>query len=335
MPKICYQPMKISEDRLKLISTCNTIIREYQADGLVLTLRQLFYQLVSRDVIPNTVKEYKRLGDVVNDARMAGLMDWAAIEDRTRNLNTQAHWSSPSDILEACASQFRMDRWANQEVYLEVWVEKEALAGVFERACRPLDVPFFCCRGYVSQSEMWGAAQRFVPHVKAGKSIVILHFGDHDPSGLDMSRDIRDRLTLFIEHHTSPDITIDRLALNMDQVLQYNPPENPAKTTDSRFASYAEQFGESSWELDALNPRTLNKLVLDNVLRHADADLFKETREGEAQARAILQTVADNWDHVDEKVREEFPDEFENNLDDARRTLNEGTDDESEEGTEE
>ena len=326
MPKICYQSMKISEDRLKLIKTCNSIIQEYQDDGLVLTLRQLYYQLVSRDVIPNRVQEYKRLGDVVNDARMAGLMDWSAIEDRTRNLNTMAHWDSPYNILAACASQFRMDRWANQDIYLECWIEKEALAGVFERACRPLDVPYFCCRGYVSQSEMWGAAQRFVPHVNRGKSIVILHFGDHDPSGIDMTRDIRDRLTMFLDHHTAPDITIDRLALNMDQVLQYNPPENPAKTTDSRFASYAEQFGESSWELDALNPRTLNKLVLDNVHRHANVDLFKETRESEAQARASLQTVADNWDHVDEQVRGEFPGEFDDNLDSARRTLDEGID---------
>lgn len=335
MPKICYQPMNISEERRRLIATCNGIIREYQDDGLVLTLRQLYYQLVSRDEIANKVQEYKRLGDVVNDARMAGLMDWSAIEDRTRNLNTQPHWGSPIDILTACASQFRMDRWANQDFYLEVWVEKEALAGVFERACRPLDVPFFCCRGYVSQSEMWGAAQRFVKHVKAGKTITILHFGDHDPSGIDMTRDIRDRLTTFIGHHTHPSIFIDRLALNMDQVRTYNPPENPAKTTDSRFASYAEQFGESSWELDALNPRTLNALVREHVMSYVNEDTFGEDREAEAHARASLQTVAEHWHAVDAQVQEAWPEALAANLEDARRALSEEAADESEEGTEE
>lgn len=326
MPKICYQDMNISGPRLGIIQNCNDIIGEYQAEGLVLTLRQLFYQLVSRDFIPNTVQEYKRLGDIVNDARMAGLMDWSAIEDRTRELSEQAHWNSPSSILEACASQFRTDRWANQSVYVEVWVEKEALAGVFERACKPLDVPLFCCRGYTSQSEMWGAGQRFVRKMRAGKKVVILHFGDHDPSGIDMTRDINDRLHMFTGHHILPKLEVRRLALNMDQVEEFNPPENPAKTTDSRFASYEAQFGDKSWELDALNPKTLNQIVKAHVQELADMDLFREAHKVEATHRASLQIAADRWGEVSGHLEDTYPDELEANRDEALRDISDEAD---------
>lgn len=325
MPKIAYQNIRISNDRLELIQTCNQIIDEYQADGLMLTLRQLYYQLVSRDVIPNTIQSYKRVGDVVNDARLTGLMDWNAIEDRTRNLNQLAHWDSPSDILEACASQFRVDRWEDQPTYVEVWVEKEALAGVFERAVRPLDVPLFCCRGYTSQSEMWGAAQRFVTKLRQGKKVVILHFGDHDPSGIDMTRDIRDRLVMFAGHHESARasalLKVERLALNMDQVRKYNPPENPAKMTDSRFASYEAQFGDKSWELDALNPKTLNGIVREHVMRHVVPSVFDASRNEEAKSRGILQTLAGHWDDVEEKINEDWSEELSYNTQAARERL--------------
>ena len=308
MPKIAYQTIKMSADRLELVRQCNIVIREYQADGLLLTLRQLYYQLVSRDIIPNQVKEYKRLGDVVNDGRLSGLMDWDAIEDRTRELVVSPHWSSPEDILRSCVNSFRVERWEDQDVHPEVWIEKEALSGVFERICRSLDVGCFACRGYTSQSEMWGAAMRFVRHIEAGKKVVVFHFGDHDPSGIDMTRDIEDRIRMFAAHHVGNKaysmIEINRLALNMDQVRQYNPPENPAKTTDSRFASYEQLYGDKSWELDALNPRTLQKLVRDNVMSVCDKSLWEGIIEREAEAKGQLRTIQNNYtDVIDRMLR--------------------------------
>lgn len=310
MPKIAYSSMNFSPDRLTLVETCNTIITEYQADGLQLTLRQLYYQLVARDVVPNKVQEYKRLGDIISNARLCGLVDWNAIEDRTRNLEVLAHWGSPQEIMEAVGSQFRMDKWVDQAVHPEVWIEKEALSGVFERICRPLDVGYLACRGYTSQSEMWSAAMRFVNHIKNGKSVTILHFGDHDPSGIDMTRDIQDRLNMFVKHHTGREgVTVKRLALNMDQVELYNPPENPAKSTDSRFASYQETFGDSSWELDALNPRTLAEIVKTHVKAVCDKDKWDEIVAEENRNKALLQAAANNWSEVDDYLTENFPDE--------------------------
>ena len=342
MPKIAYMTKSISEDRLELIRKCNQIIKEYQADGLLLTLRQLYYQLVSRDFIANTIQSYKRVGDVINDARLAGLMDWDAIEDRTRELVVANHWSSPSDILSACASQFRTDRWANQDTHPEVWIEKEALSGVFERICRSMDVGCFACRGYTSQSEMWGAAQRFVRHIRNGKNVVILHFGDHDPSGIDMTRDIEDRIRMFARHHvgTKADsmIEIRRLALNMDQVNLYNPPENPAKVTDSRFASYEAVYGDKSWELDALNPRTLTKLVRDNVMAVADRSLWDDIIQTEAEARGQLATLHAEYSNVIARIEDdvELNDTMNDRINDAKDDIltemgvgSEGDDDET------
>ena len=246
--------------------------------------------MVTKNIIANKDAEYKRLGSIINDARLAGLIDWKAIEDRTRNLITISHWSSPSDIIDACVTSYRRDTWVGQQFHVEVWVEKEALAGVFKVACDPLDVAVFPCRGYVSQSEMWAAAERLRKFAKP----VILHFGDHDPSGLDMTRDITARLTLFEVKR----LQVIRVALNMDQVEEYGPPPNPAKTTDARFAGYAEQYGDESWELDALSPSVLRGLVENGVAGYRDNGLYQAHVARQEMERERLQIVANNWGDV-------------------------------------
>jgi hypothetical protein len=288
MSKICYAATNFNASSQALIAQANDIIAAYQAQGYVLTLRQLYYQFVSKDWLPNTQQNYKRLGSIVNDARLAGLIDWEAIEDRTRELSDQAHWQSPSDIIEACASQFRYDKWAVQPTRVEVWIEKEALAGVFERVCRRWDVPYLSCRGYGSQSVMWVSGRRIGGRER--QPTIILHFGDHDPSGMDMSRDIVDRLKVFGVH-----VDFRRLALNRDQVDKYAPPPNPAKITDSRARAYIVEHGDESWELDALNPSVLSALVEDEIGTILDHELWAQEVEREQLARARLQAVADEW----------------------------------------
>ena len=158
--KECFAEKDFRDTTLVLVYEANEIIAEYAAQGFTLTLRQLYYQFVARDLIPNTQRSYKRLGSVVNDARLAGLIDWAAIEDRTRHIESTPHWESPADIVRTCARQFRIDKWAKQPYRAEVWIEKEALAGVVSGVCEKLDVPYLSCRGYTSQSVMYEAAAR-------------------------------------------------------------------------------------------------------------------------------------------------------------------------------
>lgn len=223
--KIAYVTKNFRGDSLALIDKCEAILNRYSEQGYDMTLRQLYYQLVAAAEIPNNVKSYTNLGNLVNDARLAGHLNWLHLVDRTRNLQSQPHWETPSSIIDACAQQYKVDKWATQSYRVEVWIEKEALAGVFQRVCQQLDIPFFSCRGYNSQSEMWRAGVRFSAIDQNGQTPIILHFGDHDPSGIDMTRDIKDRLNLFCGFP----VFVERLALNMPQVRQFKPPPNPAK----------------------------------------------------------------------------------------------------------
>ena len=296
MPKICYVEKEFRQATLAIIEQANEIIEEYQAKGFDLTLRQLYYQFVARDLIPNTQRDYKNLGAIINDARLAGLVDWRAITDRTRNLQSNGHWENPGHIVSAAADSFMLDRWETQLCYVEVWIEKDALVGVVEGVCDLWDVPYFSCRGYSSSSEMWAAAHYRLR--RRGRRCVILHLGDHDPSGLDMTRDIEERLWLFAG--SSLDISVRRIALNMRQIEELNPPPNPAKITDSRAKGYIKEYGHNSWELDALPPEYLDNLIKNEILEMLDFDAWHAAIKREEKMKDQLRTLANsaelqNW----------------------------------------
>jgi hypothetical protein len=310
MPKIRYITKKISADRLAVIANANKIIEEYQAQGFDLTLRQLYYQFVARALIPNKDTEYKKLGDTIADGRLMGLIDWEAITDRTRNLKQNSHWHSPADIISSAASSFAYDKWAEQPYRIECWIEKDALVGILESACEPLDVPYFSCRGYTSISEVWAAAMRLKKWKRDGQKILILHLGDHDPSGIDMSRDIVDRLKIF-----GVNVEFKRLALNMDQVEQYTPPPNPAKVTDSRFKEYEELYGEESWELDALDPAVLVSLIEEAIVEYRDDAAWDDEVEREQDAKTKLSKAAKHWGELSDTI-DDYPDVDDDEADD-------------------
>lgn len=298
MPKICYIQKNFRKDSLLKIDQANEIIAEYEDLGIQLNLRSLYYQFVSRNYIPNNQKSYDNLGALISDARLAGLIDWNAIEDQTRNLRGRTHWESPEQIIDACAHSFILDRWQDQSYRPEVWIEKDAAIGSIRGICEKLDVPYFSCRGYTSQSEMWIAGQRMKRHIRAGQKPIIFHIGDHDPSGIDMSRDIQDRLELFIGHS----LEVRRIALNMDQVREYNPPPNPAKLTDSRAMDYIDKFGNASWELDALNPTKLVSLVQEGIDSILDKQAWKARDKEEKSGRDLLTKCSEQWETVVESL---------------------------------
>lgn len=293
MPKIRYIYKNLSAAKLKTIEIVNGIIAEYQAQGFQLTLRQVYYQFVARGYIPNNLKEYGKLGDIINDGRLLGLIDWYAIVDRTRGLKSVAHWTDPAEIVDVVANQFRVDKWSTQQYRPEVWIEKDAVAGVVEGVCAELDVPYFSCRGYTSQSEMWVGAMRLKNHCSNDQTPLILHFGDHDPSGKDMSRDITERMELFMGG-----VEFKRLALNWDQIEQYAPPPNPTKLTDSRASAYIAEFGHECWELDALEPAILVTLIRDTILNFRDEDAWAEKQQQEDTHRELLKQASDRWEEV-------------------------------------
>jgi hypothetical protein len=293
MPRIKYIDMDFRASSLKVIERASAICDDYARQGLQLTLRQLYYQFVARDLLPNHDRSYKRLGDIVNNARLAGLLDWSHLVDRTRYLRELAHWDDPESLVTSAAQQYRTDRWASQQTRIEVWIEKDALVGVLEAPCTRNDVPFFSCRGYTSQSEVWGAAQRLRRYERAGQKPVIIHLGDHDPSGVDMTRDIQERLTLFGAH-----VEVERIALNMDQVRRFNPPPNPAKLTDCRARGYIREYGDHSWELDALDPATLDQLIENEIHAWRDDDQWARDTQAMELQRDLLRAASRRWPEV-------------------------------------
>lgn len=289
MPKVKYKDISFRQASLELLELAADIVAEYEAQGYDLTLRQLYYQLVSRGCIDNNEKSYKRIGSLISDARLAGYIDWLSITDRTRSMHKNSHWDSPREIIDSAVAQYAIDTRTTQPAYIEVWVEKEALVDVVAKACKPLDVPYFACRGYVSQSEMWVASRRF----GGSKRNYIIHLGDHDPSGVDMTRDIEDRMQVF-----DTDVEVQRIALNYDQIERYAPPPNPAKLTDSRCKSYISRFGHSSWELDALNPAILNDLITKKVSALTDLALWEKEKARQQRERGKMKKYVEQWEGI-------------------------------------
>jgi hypothetical protein len=287
--KYCYEEHRFHPKTLALIEKANAIIDEYEVQGYDLTLRQLYYQLVARAIIPNNQRSYKRVGSTMSNARRAGLVDWSSIVDRTREIKDRSHWDNPKQVIAAAIYTYFRDRWIGQDFRPEVWIEKDAVIGVISGVCRELDVPAFACRGYVSDSEMWSAGERMRRHRHKGQAPVVLHLGDHDPSGIDMTRDIRDRLDLFSEQP----VEVVRLTLNMGQIIEYNPPPNPAKVTDSRYEGYQIMYGTESWELDALEPSVLVDLIRTKLESMIDKPAWADVENLEAEHIAALHKAAD------------------------------------------
>ncbi len=296
MSKIFYKPWSPTPKSAAIVTVANNIIDEYDSQGYTLTLRQLYYQFVARDLIENSERSYKNLGSMITKARLSGMLSWEAIEDRNREHKNFWYQENEADVIKDLPHYIRFDRWDSQPYYIEVWVEKEALGNVISRACEPLLVPHLSCKGYLSASEAWRAGQRFERKLNQGKECLLIHLGDHDPSGIDMTRDNKDRLDLFTR--LPGGVEVNRLALNMDQVDQYSPPPNPAKITDSRAKEYIKRFGKTSWELDALEPQVMATMIEETIHQYIDWDEWEFVAEKEKDIKDMLGKLHKNWDSI-------------------------------------
>lgn len=289
-----YESKTFQKKSMEMVTKCNDIVTSYSQRGFKLTIRQLYYQLVARGHIENTVRSYDNIVALMTNARLAGLIDWDAIEDRTRDVLSRSHWTGVPSMLKSAARWYHEDMWESQPHLVIGIVEKEALAGIFQGIFDEWDIPLLPARGYPSATALRDLAKDRI--LNAHQDVVILHFGDHDPSGIDMTRDLRERLELFSRGEP---IDFRRLALNMDQVEEENPPPNPAKATDSRYESYRAEFGDESWELDALSPEYLKALVDKEVEALIDQDAWDATQTRIEARREILERMANDYDPND------------------------------------
>jgi hypothetical protein len=295
MAKIAYTEQRFYNNSRWLIDEINAILEHYVQLGFgSMTLRQLFYQLVKSNKITNTKKSYNNLGTLLGTARLAGYIDWDHLEDRARQVRGVRTFDTPLQVLRDGYLTYRIDMWENQAVRPEIWIEKDALSGPFESICGKLNVNLLACKGYLSLSEAHEAALRFRRiQNEQEQTPIIFHFGDHDSSGLDMTRDIRAKFDLFIGG-----ADVRRIALTMDQIKQFDLPPQYAKMTDPRYEAYRAQHGDQSWELDALDPQTLNDLVEEAVKGVRDEDKWNESLEREEQETNALRSVHKHWPKV-------------------------------------
>ena len=249
-----------------------------------LSIRQLFYQLVSRGTVEKTEHAYKRVCDAATQMRLAGSLDYRQVVDghRTRH-GTYAH-DGIQAALESTYLIYRRDYWLEQPTHIEVWSEKDALSGVIHPVCDRHGVPYVATRGFPSVTLIFESAQAITA---TGKPARVFYFGDHDASGQSISagleRDLRGH---------GADVTVERMALNPDQIAAYQLPTRPGKQSDSRHAAFAARFGDASVELDALPPDALTRLVEDSIWAAIDPDAWEHVAAEERLDKRTLGSFA-------------------------------------------
>lgn len=332
--KYAYVNKRTSAANLEIIEAAVEILEEHKALGFDLTLRQLYYKFIGRHLFPddwvdekynrahnlsadtkNTVKNYKRLGSILDDARKAGLLDWSLMEDRARSLeNSGSFFAGPRDLLDTFKSHLVVDLRLDQPNYVEIWVEKDAAVQVAERVARHFGMAYMANRGYLSTSQAHEAALRFRRANLQGKAAHVLYLGDHDPSGMDMSRDLAERMSGMYRVEA---FALHRVLLNIDQVRHFNLPPDPAKSTDARHAGYVKRFGVESWELDALDIQVVQRLTTAAAQAVTDIPKLEARKRKQQDMRDVLGKVRNDLDRLmynygldvpdDEPLPTEFP----------------------------
>ena len=311
--------------RTDILNHAQQIAAQYQAQGLSLTVRQLYYQFVARGLLPSGQNEYKKIVDTLSKARKAGHFNNDLLVDRTRTVHKGDFTRNDDDMVDALRSArswikqmpewaLQRDRWYGQPVHVSVWVEKEALAGIFETTCNELGVSWLACKGCPSVSALWDwiKGARDAKTYGGAERSVILYFGDHDPTGFMIPRAAHEGIETLLDvtpdwlndddeeevygwrEDAYVDVSVARVALNMDQVQRFNPPPFWAKTSDTRYKGYVREHGTTdAWELDALDPSVLRDLIRQTVNAVFDDDIHEENNE----------VIADRRDEMIERMR--------------------------------
>lgn len=281
-PKNARKPQQRT---LSLRAAISTIVAEYD---MALTIRQLYYQLVSRKAIEKTEAAYKKVSRVACDMRDDGTLDYEKIIDGNRQRNTPFVHDDLHHALHTAHALYRRDYWRDQPRHVEVWCEKEALSGVLRPVCDRYRVPYVATRGFPSRTILYQSAQAMI---NTQKPTYLFYFGDHDPSGRCISDDLEQHLRRF-----GAKVTVERMALNLDQISRYGLPTRPSKRTDSREAAFFEKYGDDCVELDALPPDVLTDLAAECIETWIDDEAWDAAVQIEEQEIRTFQSLAEaSW----------------------------------------
>lgn len=283
MSKIQTSPKKIRKPQARtqpLRDAITQVGSEYER----MSVRQLFYQLVSRGAVEKTEQAYKRVCDQAAQMRLDGSLDYRKIVDGHRSRRIVRAFGSLTEALENTSALYRQNAWLDQPTWVEIWCEKDALTGVIQPICERYGVPYVATRGFPSITLIYESAMQMVGR---GKPTIVYYFGDHDASGRAISQNLERDLCA----HGAP-VTVFRVALEPQHITEFNLPTRPGKKTDSRHAKFAARYGSASVELDALPPDTLTSWVESCIVRNIDAETWKRTQRIEALHRTTLESIA-------------------------------------------
>lgn len=274
-PKKARKPQARS---LPLREAILAVATEYER----MSLRQLYYQLVSRG-LPKTERAYKRVGDAATQLRLDGSLDYRKIADGSRTRRPVFQHGSLGAALETAQDLYRRNYWLDQPRAVEVWCEKDALSGVIQPVCDRWGVTYVATRGFPSLTLRFESAMALRA---SGKPTKVYYFGDHDASGRMISANLEGELR---QH--GADVRVERIALEPNQIADYRLPTRPGKGSDSRQAKFAATYGGASVELDALPPSVLEWLVDYAIKCEVDFALWDEAERVERLERETLASI--------------------------------------------
>lgn len=249
-----------------------------------MSVRQLFYQMVSRGYVEKTEGDYDRVQEASVQMRLAGVLPYRKIVDGNRERRQYPTYDGMEEALANTATAYRRNHWISQEYHVEVWCEKDALSGIIAPVCNFYGVTYVACRGFPSLTIRYESAQEFI---RQGKPAMVFYFGDHDPSGRSISGNLEEELR---QH--GAEVRVIRMALEPDQIAAYNLPTRPNKKTDGRRHKFAEEFGDASVELDALPPDILSDMVRESIESTIDVQEWTRISEIEALERVTMESLA-------------------------------------------
>ena len=271
---------------LKLLEQVQEIIESYD---FALTLRQIYYQLVARQIIPNQQKYYMKLSRLCVIGRDEGILPEDAFADRLRQVDKPNSWLDLADFIATVRQAYKKDKWAEQDVYLEIWTEKDALRGVITPVTYAYDVALLIVRGQVSRTAIYESYERFAEKIEEDKDCYLYYFGDFDPSGLSIYHSLQERITSHGEDGQY--INFERVALVPGQIEKYNLPSDPAKQADPNYKRFVSEYGDNVVELDSLPPDVLRELVEYCITTRLDYEVLEQVQEIELKEQAKLQEL--------------------------------------------
>jgi len=279
----------VHKKSLELLAQVQEIIESY---NFALTLRQIYYQLVVKQIVPNEPKYYQKLSRLCVIGRDEGILPEDSFADRLREIDKPSCWDDLSDYMDTVKQAYRKNKWNNQDMYLEIWTEKDALRGVISPITHKYDAILLVVRGQVSRTAIYESYNRFAQMVEEDKECYLFYFGDFDPSGISIYNSLVERLRNYDE--CGELINFERIALTPEQIINYDLPQDPAKKSDPNYRRFVEQYGDRVVELDSLPPEVLRELIEESIRTTIDEELFVQVQEKELQERVQLQNIIES-----------------------------------------